>query len=211
MQMHLKRTRPTTGVLPHHGELEFAGRKWVCHHDRLDHDGPTAAQASVMTETNTLDRGTIAEGVIGAWRLVSYVVEDADGGHHSFPLGDDAHGIIIYTQSGHMSVQIGSTGRPQYQDGSPHGGTDAERAATAAGYLAYAGRYTVSDEGVVEHLPDVSLFPNWEHTTVPRKATIAHDRLTLELVEPLIIDGKRRGGKLTWERVEVFEARTQPQ
>lgn len=96
-------------------------------------------------------------------------------------------------------------------DGSPQGGTDAERAATAAGYLAYAGRYTVSDEGVVEHLPDVSLFPNWEHTTVPRKATIAHDRLTLELVEPLIIDGKRRGGKLTWERVEVFEARTQPQ
>jgi hypothetical protein len=163
-----------------------------------------------MTETNTLDRGTIAEGVIGAWRLVSYVVEDADGGHRSFPLGDDAHGIIIYTQSGHMSVQIGSTGRRQYQDGSPHGGTDAERAATAAGYLAYAGRYTVSDEGVVEHLPDVSLFPNWEHTTVPRKATIAHDRLTLELVEPLIIDGKRRGGKLTWERVEVFEARTQP-
>ena len=50
----------------------------------------------------------------------------------------------------------------------------------------------MSDEGVVEHLPDVSLFPNWEHTTVPRKATIAHDRLTLELVEPLIIDGKRR-------------------
>jgi hypothetical protein len=26
MQMHLKRTRPTTGVLPHHGELEIAGR-----------------------------------------------------------------------------------------------------------------------------------------------------------------------------------------
>ena len=154
-----------------------------------------------MTETNTLDRGTIAEDVIGAWRLVSYVVEDADGGHRSFPLGDDAHGIIIYTQSGHLSVQIGSTGRPQYQDCSAHGGTDAERAATAAGYLAYAGRYSVSDESVVEHLPDVSLFPNWEHTTVPRKATIAHDRLTLELVEPLIIDGKRRGGKLTWERV----------
>ena len=118
---------------------------------------------------------------------------------------------MVATQSGHMSVQIGSTGRRQYQDGSPHGGTDAERAATAAGYLAYAGRYTVSDEGVVEHLPDVSLFPNWEHTTVPRKATIAHDRLTLELVEPLIIDGQRRGGKLTWDRVEVFEARTQPQ
>ena len=32
---------------------------------------------------------------------------------------------MVATQSGHMSVQIGSTGRRQYQDGSPHGGTDA--------------------------------------------------------------------------------------
>ena len=73
-------------------------------------------------------------------------------------------------------------------------------------YLAYAGRYSVSDAGVIDHLPDVSLFPNWEHTVVPRRATIANDRLTLELVEPLVIDGRTRGGRLTWERVEVFEA-----
>jgi hypothetical protein len=77
-------------------------------------------------------------------------------------------------------------------------------------YLAYAGRYSVSDAGVIDHLPDVSLFPNWEHTVVPRRATIANDRLTLELVEPLVIDGRQRGGRLTWERVEVFEARTKP-
>jgi hypothetical protein len=77
-------------------------------------------------------------------------------------------------------------------------------------YLAYAGRYSVSDAGVIDHLPDVSLFPNWEHTVVPRRATIANDRLTLELVEPLVIDGRQLGGRLTWERVEVFEARTKP-
>jgi hypothetical protein len=73
-----------------------------------------------------------------------------------------------------------------------------------------SGRYTVSDAGVIDHLPDVSLFPNWEHTVVPRRATIANDRLTLELVEPLVIDGRQLGGRLTWERVEVFEARTKP-
>ena len=154
-----------------------------------------------MTDTTTPDSSGIAEEVIGAWRLVSYVVDDADGGHRTFPLGEHAHGLIIYTASGHMSVQIGSSGRPQYQDGSLHGGTNAERAAT---------RYTVSDAGVIDHRPDVSLFPNWEHTSVSRKATIANDRLTLELVEPLIIDGRPRGGRLTWERIEVFEARTKP-
>ena len=163
-----------------------------------------------MTDTTTPDSSGIAEEVIGAWRLVPYVVDDADGGHRTYPLGEHAHGLIIYTASGHMSVQIGSTGRPPYQDGSLHGGTNAERAATAAGYLAYAGRYTVSDAGVIDHRPDVSLFPNWEHTSVSRKATIANDRLTLELVEPLIIDGRPRGGRLTWERIEVFEARTKP-
>jgi class 3 adenylate cyclase len=73
-----------------------------------------------------------------------------------------------------------------------------------------SGRYTVSDAGVIDHLPDVSLFPNWEHIVVPRRATIANDRLTLELVEPLVIDGRQLGGRLTWERVEVFEARTTP-
>jgi hypothetical protein len=77
-------------------------------------------------------------------------------------------------------------------------------------YLAYAGRYSVSDAGVIDHLPDVSLFPNWEHTVVPRRATIANDRLTLEVVEPLVIDGRQRGARLTWGRVEVFEARTKP-
>jgi Lipocalin-like domain len=169
-----------------------------------------ATQGTLMTGTTTPDSSRIAEDVIGAWRLVSYVVEDADGGNRTYPLGEDAHGVIIYAPSGHMSVQIGSTGRPQYQDGSLHGGTDAERAATAAGYLAYAGRYTVSDAGVIDHLPDVSLFPNWEHTAVPRRATIANNRLTLELVEPLVIDGRPRAGRLTWERVEVFEARTKP-
>jgi hypothetical protein len=45
------------------------------------------------------------------------------------------------------------------------------------------------------------MFPNWEATTVPRRATIDQDhRLHLELVKPLIVDGKERGGVLIWVR-----------
>ncbi|MFJ9371363.1 lipocalin-like domain-containing protein [Nocardia sp. NPDC101769] len=161
----------------------------------------------MVTEANTLRCNPIAEAVIGAWQLVSYLMEDAHGGNRTYLLGDDAQGMIIYTPSGHMSVQIGSTGRQQYTDGSPHGGSDIERAAAAAGYLAYAGRYTVSDDGIINHIPDVSLFPNWEHTTVARRATLAGDRLTLELAEPLVIDGERWFVRLTWERTEVARPR----
>jgi hypothetical protein len=42
-----------------------------------------------MTGTTTPDSSRIAEDVIGAWRLVSYVVEDADGGNRTYPLGED--------------------------------------------------------------------------------------------------------------------------
>jgi hypothetical protein len=88
---------------------------------------PSRRKENLMTETTT-DSGKIANDVIGAWRLVCYVIEDADGGNRA--------------------------------------------------------------------------------TCVPRRATITEHRLTLDLVERLVINGTPRGGRLTWEKVEVFEART---
>jgi hypothetical protein len=163
-----------------------------------------------MTGTTTPDSSRIAEDVIGAWRLVSYVVEDADGGNRTYPLGEDAHGVS-------------STPRPVTCPcrSAPPGVRNTRTAPCTAALTPSVPRplratwltpadTPCPDAGVIDHLPDVSLFPNWEHTAVPRRATIANNRLTLELVEPLVIDGRPRAGRLTWERVEVFEARTKP-
>ena len=144
----------------------------------------------------------LARQLIGAWELVSYEITDlATGQVVDEPLGEDARGLIIYTGNGHMAVQISASGRPPYADASLHGGTSEERAAAAQGYLAYAGTYTVTNDGIVGHHVDYSLFPNWEATTVLRRATIdGDDRLHLELVEPIIADGTVRGGSLVWKR-----------
>lgn len=141
----------------------------------------------------------LADGLVGAWTLVSYATSGTDGGDAEHPLGADAHGVIIYTADGFMSVQISSSGRPAYSDGAPHGGSPSERAAAAAGYLAYAGTYSVADD-VVTHQPTASLFPNWEGADVPRRARITGDTLTLDLVEPILKNGRQHTGTLTWRR-----------
>ncbi|MBD3010869.1 lipocalin-like domain-containing protein [Streptomyces sp. 5-10] len=139
----------------------------------------------------------IAQHLVGSWRLVSYRLT---GSEASYPLGEDAHGLIIYTGDGHMSVQISAPGRSPYTDGEVHGGTGVEQAGAAHGYLAYAGTYTVTDD-IVEHHVEHSLFPNWENTILPRRATLDENhRLHLALVKPVIVNGQERGGVLTWER-----------
>ena len=143
---------------------------------------------------------SLHESIIGVWRLNSYVTADVTGKSREYPLGEDAQGLIFYTTDGFMSVRISKTGRPKYADGALHGGTDAERAAAAAGYLAYAGRYSVEGD-VVTHKPFVTLFPNWEGTDVPRRAQITGETLTLDFLEPIHQDGHQRMGTLTWHRV----------
>lgn len=94
---------------------------------------------------------------------------------------------------------MGVAGRPAYADGALHGGTDAERAAAAKGYLAYTGRYTC-DGDVVVHKPITSLFPNWTGTDVPRRATIEGEYLHLDLLDPIMANGVQRNGRVTWKR-----------
>jgi hypothetical protein len=143
--------------------------------------------------------GHLFSDLVGSWLFTSYVTADLDGGNTSMPLGADATGLIIYADSGFMSVQIGAANRPSYADGALHGGTDAERADAARGYLAYAGTFAVSGT-TVTHKPLTSLFPNWIAIEVPRTATIDGDVLTLDLVEPIMKDGVPQTGTLTWHR-----------
>src|SRR5215208_5534923 len=83
-------------------------------------------------------RTSLQESILGAWTLSSYVIADISGENREYLLGEEARGLLIYSADGFMSVQISRPGRPAYADGALHGGTDAQRAAAAAGYLAYA-------------------------------------------------------------------------
>lgn len=141
-----------------------------------------------------------ASALVGAWTLVAYTTADLDGNGVRHPMGADARGVLVYTADGYMSVQIATSGRLKYAADELHGGTDFERAKAASGYLAYAGRFTLGSDGVVTHLPDVSLFPNWESRPILRRAVLRDDKLSLGLVQPITMDGMPRTGVLTWRR-----------
>jgi lipocalin-like protein len=72
----------------------------------------------------------------------------------------------------------------------------------ARGYLAYAGTYSVLDNGVIAHHVDVSLLPNWIGGTQYRAAQIGDDRLQLGPAEPVLIKGRLRSGRLIWRRAD---------
>ena len=152
-----------------------------------------------MTELTLQD---LCEYLVGAWTLESYQSSDVDGSNVRYPLGPDARGIIMYTADGYMSAQIMRSDRAPVARGDLQLADNDELAAVARGYLAYAGPYSVLDNGDIAHHVDVSLLPNWIGGTQYRAAQIGDDRLQLGPAEPVLIKGTLRSGRLIWRRAK---------
>lgn len=137
---------------------------------------------------------TLREQVIGIWSLVSYESQDKSG-NKIYPLGKDATGFIIYYPEGYMSAQLMAQGRPPYQSGGLHTGTQEEMAAAAEGYLAYAGPFEVDEEKqTLTHHMSVSMNPTWLGQSQPRIANIEGDQI-------VIFNGLKPEDRLVWKRV----------
>lgn len=144
--------------------------------------------------------------LLGAWTLERAAQVDADG--RELPLtivtgAATARGLIVYSESGWMSVQIAGGGRPVgVNQGSGTVRTYSPEAAAAVlgSYYAYFGHYTVdAAEGVVRHRITDSLHPDETGITYTRRYAVEGDTLTLE-TEPFTIDGDRRYNRLVWKR-----------
>jgi hypothetical protein len=144
---------------------------------------------------------TLFDQLLGSWELVAYT-QISDAGRPQHPLGEDAVGSIIYTPQSRMSVNIMRTGRAIWASPNPGAGTEAETADAAAGYIAYAGGFSVDETAsVVEHHVDVSLYPNWIGVAQRRLVDLRGDELVLEA--PPITDaaGNSATPRLRWRRV----------
>jgi hypothetical protein len=142
---------------------------------------------------------TLRDDIRGGWELVSYATQDDRNGPVTYPLGPDAVGLIIYTQDGYMSAQLMRPSRPEYDRPDTAGGTDAQHAAAAAGYLAYSGSYVVDEAtGVVHHDIVVSLLPNWLGTVQLRHSSLVSDQLTL--IAETRLEGRTIRSTLRWAR-----------
>src|ERR671913_1475296 len=117
------------------------------------------------------------DALVGAWRLLSWENQAADG---------------------RFSVTISRRGRAGFAAGDLLGGTTEEKARAVEDFVAYAGRYSFHGDRVVHHV-ELSLFPNWVGSDQERWVELAGDRLTVS-ASPLLLAGKQEGPPLGWGR-----------
>lgn len=140
--------------------------------------------------------------LIGVWALQSIEDRSASGRVEEHPgFGPDPVGRLVYTESGHVSVNFMRRDRsPWAMEEAP---TAAERARSAAGYGAYAGRYTVKEEaGVVLHHVEVAMIPNRVGRDLKRFFSFSGDLLTLR-PPPFLRNGVAVERSLVWRRLEL--------
>ena len=142
----------------------------------------------------------------GAWTLERAAQVDADGRERPLTIvtgAAAARGLIIYSDSGWMSVQIAGGGRPigvNQGSGTVRTYPPDAAAAVLGSYYAYYGRYTVdAAAGLVRHRITDSLHPDETGITYTRRYAVEGDTLTLE-TEPFDVDGDRRFNRLVWRR-----------
>jgi len=126
--------------------------------------GIATAQGQQMTKDE------IAQKLVGAWRYVGTWVDGVPRNRGAHPTG-----MIVYTASGHMSVQI-APDRPRTKASTE--ATPDEAKADLTDYIAYFGTYTVDDRGVVTHHRQESLQPG-DAAAVLRAPEFKDDRMIL--------------------------------
>jgi hypothetical protein len=141
----------------------------------------------------------IATALVGAWRLVSWSIEYPASGRVTQPFGAAPEGLLLYSADGHMSAAMQRPGRARLSRADPHAVGDAEKAAAYAGYLHYAGRWSVAD-GHVVHEVELAMNPNLTGTRQVRRVSLDGDRLELGADEPLETPGQSRHHRIVWRR-----------
>ena len=139
------------------------------------------------------DAAKLKQQLIGSYQLISYIQIDQNGVERKT---NHVAGQITYDAAGRMSAQLMPGGRVPL----PTGGaaTDAQRAAAAAGYVAYFGRYEIDAErGVVTHIVEGSLSQTMLGQAMPRYFELSPDGQSLFLTTK---NGDRVTGRLRWDR-----------
>lgn len=172
----------------------------------------------------TLPVGAVAQTapappIVGTWLLESIVDTLADGSV-AWWMGRRPAGAIVYSASGHMSVQFMRDPRPVLPAASldaerlagdrPFAGLTAEQSRDLLeGYYAYFGRWQLNPAGdSVTHYVETSLRPAEVGGIYRRKIRLEGDRLYISL--HVIEEGAPRHRVLTWGRAVVAPMHREP-
>jgi hypothetical protein len=141
------------------------------------------------------------DSIIGTWKLVSMTTLDETTGKESHIWGENPIGFLTYTSGGRMSAVLAAAGR-RISSESAGGATVEEQAMLFRDSIAYAGRYTVTEAGVIHHV-EVATDPTWIGKDQLRFARIDGNRLIISSPPiPNAVSPKPFVFSLVWERVE---------
>ncbi|WP_166793627.1 lipocalin-like domain-containing protein [Frankia sp. B2] len=146
--------------------------------------------------------------LVGAWKLVSFIVTDRNGIILSMPMGTQPSGLVIYAADGHMSAHLrdpqrhtSSASVSEFMNSSQ---VDAESIAMNHPYIGYCGTYCLEDDQVIHHV-QVASVPEWIGGNQVRNFALRENVLTLCC--PAKWDGSGiRLPYLTWERIRPAES-----
>jgi hypothetical protein len=144
--------------------------------------------------------------IVGAWRLVSIDYSGPNGALADPVFGPNPQGIIIYDQSGWMSVQIVTANRPVIRRPAMRTSDvltadDAKLAAAAFDtYYAYFGTWDYdADTSVMTHHLKSSLLPY--ETGLDFRREVAFDGAHLTLIARSQEKGEARQRRLVWRKI----------
>ncbi|MEO1051552.1 MAG: lipocalin-like domain-containing protein [Bacteroidota bacterium] len=140
-----------------------------------------------------------SEALLGTWRLASWKYQNESGDLVDF-FGENPTGILIYDASGYMSVQIFKDNRMPFESGVIYGGSQEEAASSYNTYFAYFGKFEEVEPGMVKHLVEGALFPNWLNKEEIRYGKIEHGKLTYS-TPPTQADAQKTTHQVSWQKV----------
>jgi hypothetical protein len=118
---------------------------------------------------------TIRDQLIGAWSVVSVVV-DADG-KRTEPFGPTPKGMFIFTADGHFATNIIGSDRQKFASNNRATGTADENKAAVTGNISMFGTYAVGSDGSIDFHIVGSSFPNWDGTKQKRLVEIKGEEI----------------------------------
>lgn len=136
----------------------------------------------------------------GAWRLVTSEFRTASG-DVMYPLGEDAFGQAIFTESGYISAQLMRLSRPRFASNNQAHGTPQEIEQSFQGYVAYCGQceLDLEKQTITTHV-EGSMYPNWVGGEQIRFYEFNDDELILR-TPPIAMGEETITGVLTWQRL----------
>jgi hypothetical protein len=138
--------------------------------------------------------------LLGTWRLVSASSTDASGAQLELPYGDNPAGFLTYTEDGRVTALISYSERKPLSVAAKGTALLEEQAEAFKTFLAYGGRYRLSDDKVI-HSIEISSIQNYVHKEFVRSVKFQGNQIVL-LTPPTMVNGKSQTIELVWERLE---------